>query len=75
MRIVRTKLNGVRIVTMRVLQQNVRAWYIKEMERKLTISEATELGVLRTFQLALLVVQQTGVANLSVSLVKKIFHL
>lgn len=65
-----TGLLSKRSVVLTVIEhvelQSVKVVYVKATTRRLTTSEATELGVLRTYQLALLVAQQIGVGNLSV---------
>jgi len=49
-----------------VVKQKSVELYVKVMVRRLTTSEATELGGLRVFQLGLLVVQQIAAVNPSV---------
>ena len=51
-------------VTVLDAQRNVMAAYIKVTEKSLTMSASTELGVLRTCQLVLLVAQQIASGNL-----------
>ena len=53
------------IVIVRVVKRYVRVGYVKAITKKCTTSEATELGVLRTCQLGLLVVQKIDVYNLN----------
>lgn len=54
-----------RTVIVHAVKLNARDWYVRATIRKSTTSEATELGVLRTFQLALLVAQRIDVGSLA----------
>jgi len=54
------KRSGERIVIVQGVKRCVRVAYVKATTRKLTMSAATELGVLRTFQLVWLVVARIG---------------
>jgi ABC-type polysaccharide/polyol phosphate transport system ATPase subunit len=57
------KRKDVLIVMQHAVRQNARAVYVKVTEKRLTTSEATELGVLRTLQLGLYLEQQIGVVS------------
>ena len=56
--------NAVRIATVQDVKLYVQAKYVKVTVERSTMSEATELGVLRVCQLVLLAGQQTGVCSL-----------
>jgi hypothetical protein len=62
----RNKRSGARIVTMHVVRHCVEVVYIKVITKRLTTREATEEGVSKACQLALLVAQQIASGNLNV---------
>lgn len=68
MKIARSKLRVELTVTEHGVKQSVRDVFVKATEKRCTTSEQDALVVYRSIELVLLVVQQTGVFNLSVKL-------